>query len=72
MKKNNYLTYLNENYFYEIGYERKESKLKHLKMKKRQYRSNQGRSPKQECETQKVYFISVMAFILIVIYLILK
>ncbi len=41
-------------------------------MKKRQYRSNQGRSPKQECETQKVYFISVMAFILIVIYLMLK
>tara|TARA_B100000900_G_C20384997_1_gene636115 strand:+ start:259 stop:483 length:225 start_codon:yes stop_codon:yes gene_type:complete len=71
-KKKNYLTYLNDNYFYEIGFEKKESKLKDLKMKKRQYRSNQGRSPKQECETQKLYFICVLGLILTVIYLILK
>lgn len=72
MKKNNYLTYLNENYFYEIGFIKKESKLKDLKIKKRQYRSNQGRSPKQECETQKVFFVCLLGLILLIIYLILK
>ena len=43
-QKNKYLIYLNDNYFYEIGYIKKESKLKYIEMKK-QYRSNQGRSP---------------------------
>lgn len=32
--KKNYLTFLNENYFFEIGFARKESKLNHIKMKK--------------------------------------
>ncbi len=33
-KKKNYLAYLNDNYFYEIGYVKKESNIKYIKMKK--------------------------------------
>ena len=59
-KKEKYLTYLNDNYFYEIGYLRKESKLKKIKMKKQ----NQGRSPRQKEQT---YQTLKLAFILFVI-----
>tara|TARA_B100000519_G_C14092012_1_gene366801 strand:+ start:544 stop:777 length:234 start_codon:yes stop_codon:yes gene_type:complete len=62
-KKEKYLTYLNDNYFYEIGYLRKESKLKNIEMKK-QYRNNQGRSPRQKEQT---YQTLKLAFILFVI-----
>lgn len=41
-------------------------------MKKRQYRSNQGRSPKQQCETLKVLSIAIIGLILTTIYLVLK
>ena len=41
-------------------------------MKKRQYRSNQGRSPKQQCETLKVLSIAIIGLILTTIYLIIK
>tara|TARA_A100001011_G_scaffold44157_1_gene41397 strand:+ start:4516 stop:4737 length:222 start_codon:yes stop_codon:yes gene_type:complete len=61
MKSKNYLTYLNDNYFFEVGYLKKESKLKNLQMKK-QY--NQGRSPRQEEQT---YQTLKLAFILFVI-----
>jgi len=37
---------------------------------KRQYRSNQGRSPKQELETQKVLSVAIIGIILTTIYLI--
>ena len=61
MRSKNYLTYLNHNYFFEVGYIKKESKLKNLQMKK-QY--NQGRSPRQEEQT---YQTLKLAFILFVI-----
>jgi hypothetical protein len=61
MRSKNYLTYLNDNYFFEVGYLKKESKLKNLQMKK-QY--NQGRSPRQEEQT---YQTLKLAFILLVI-----
>ena len=61
MRSKNYLTYLNDNYFFEVGYLKKESKLKNLQMKK-QY--NQGRSPRQEEQT---YQTLKLAFILFVI-----
>lgn len=38
-------------------------------MKKRQYRSNQGRNPKQQTETLKVLSIAIIGLILITIYL---
>ena len=60
-QKKKYLTYLNDNYFYEIGYIKKESKLKNIQMKK-QY--NQGRSPRQQEQT---YQTLKLAFILFVI-----
>lgn len=60
-QKNKYLTYLNDNYFYEIGYIKKESKLKYIQMKK-QY--NQGRSPEKEEQT---YQTLKLAFILFVV-----
>lgn len=41
---------------------------KNMKEKKRQYRSNQGRDPKKNCETYKVI---QLAFICLVISLIL-
>ncbi len=59
-QKKKYLTYLNDNYFYEIGYIRKESKLKNIEMKKQ----NQGRSPRQKEQT---YQTLKLAFILFVI-----
>tara|TARA_Y100001972_G_scaffold113692_1_gene148661 strand:+ start:516 stop:740 length:225 start_codon:yes stop_codon:yes gene_type:complete len=59
-KKEKYLTYLNDNYFYEIGYLRKESKLRNIEMKKQ----NQGRSPRQKEQT---YQTLKLAFILFVI-----
>jgi len=72
-KKKNYLTYLNEHYFYEIGFVKKESKLKDLKMEKRQYRSNQGRSPKKEEEIfQLLFFISKLLIVPYVLYLFVK
>jgi hypothetical protein len=61
MRSKNYLTYLNDNYFFEVGYLKKESKLKNIEMKK-QY--NQGRSPRQEEQT---YQTLKLAFILLVI-----
>ena len=61
MRSKNYLTYLNDNYFFEVGYIKKESKLKNVQMKK-QY--NQGRSPRQEEQT---YQTLKLAFILLVI-----
>ncbi len=68
MKKQKYLTYLNNNYFYEVVFEKKQSKLKDLKIKKqRQYRSNQGRSPKKEQQIMnviKVGFIGLIVTIL--------
>ncbi|QDP63479.1 MAG: hypothetical protein Tp139SUR460282_14 [Prokaryotic dsDNA virus sp.] len=70
---NNYLTFLNDNYFYEIGYERKESKLKDIKMKKRQYRSNQGRSPEKVNEIFKLFaFIGKILILPYLIYKIIK
>lgn len=62
MKSKNYLTYLNENYFYEIGYIKKESNLKNIQMKKqRQYRSNQGRRPeKAEVTYQTLKFAFIL------------
>ena len=62
-QRNKYLIYLNDNYFYEIGYIKKESKLKYIQMKK-QYRSNQGRSPEKEEQT---YQTLKLAFILFVV-----
>jgi hypothetical protein len=41
-------------------------------MKKRQFRSNQGRNPKKECETQKLLFFAIVGLVLIIIYLIIK
>ena len=41
-------------------------------MIKRQYRSNQGRSPEQECETQKLIFVATIILIILTIYLILS
>ena len=61
MRSKNYLTYLNDNYFFEVWYLKKESKLKNIQMKK-QY--NQGRSPRQEEQT---YQTLKLAFILFVI-----
>ena len=61
MKSKNYLTYLNDNYFFEVGYLKKESKLKNVQMKKKY---NQGRSPRQEDQT---YQTLKLAFILFVI-----
>jgi hypothetical protein len=60
-QKKKYLTYLNDNYFYEIGYIKKESKLINIQMKK-QY--NQGRSPEKEEQT---YQTLKLAFILFVV-----
>ena len=60
-QRNKYLIYLNDNYFYEIGYIKKESKLKNIQMKK-QY--NQGRSPEKEEQT---YQTLKLAFILFVV-----
>ena len=56
MRSKNYLTYLNDNYFFEVGYIKKESNMK------KQY--NQGRSPRQEEQT---YQTLKLAFILFVI-----
>jgi|TARA_X000001382_G_scaffold128311_1_gene117752 hypothetical protein len=65
MKKKNYLTYLNNNYFYEIGFEKKESKLKDLKIKKeRQYRSSQGRPPRQRVTNNKMFGWSLLGLII--------
>tara|TARA_R100001015_G_C4599004_1_gene154079 strand:+ start:544 stop:783 length:240 start_codon:yes stop_codon:yes gene_type:complete len=62
LKKKNYLTYLNDNYFYEIGYIKKESKLKNIQMKKqRQYRGSQGRRPeKAEVTYQTLKFAFIL------------
>lgn len=57
-QRNKYLIYLNDNYFYEIGYIKKESNMK------KQYRSNQGRSPEKEEQT---YQTLKLAFILFVV-----
>lgn len=54
-QKNKYLTYLNDNYFYEIGYIKKESNMK---------KQNQGRTPRQKEQT---YQTLKLAFILFVI-----
>lgn len=73
MKKNKYLTYLNENYFYEIGFEKKESKLKDLKIKKqRQYRSNQGRSPQKMSKSYKLFGWSILGLLISVLIMIFK
>jgi len=65
MKKQKYLTYLNDNYFYEVGFEKKESKLKDLKIKKhRQYRSAQGRPPKQRETNNKMLGWSIIGLII--------
>lgn len=46
-KKMNYLQYINDNYFREIGYIKMQSKIDKIKVDKpRQYRSRQGRSDK--------------------------
>jgi len=73
MKKKNYLTYLNDNYFYEIGFEKKESKLKDLKIKKhRQYRSNQGRSPQRMNKAYKLFGWSILGLLITIIIMIFK
>ena len=59
-QKNKYLTYLNDNYFYEIGYIKKESKLKYIQMKK-QY--NQGRSPEKEEQTYQTLKLAFILFV---------
>jgi hypothetical protein len=41
--------------------------MKKIKKKIRQYRSNQGRSPKKMEESYKVMFISIVMIIIIVI-----
>ena len=41
--------------------------MKKIKKKIRQYRSNQGRSPKKMEESYKVIFISIVMIIIIVI-----
>jgi hypothetical protein len=72
MKKKNYLTYLNDNYFYEIGFEKKESKLKDLKIKKeRQYRSSQGRPPRQRETNNKMLGWSLVGLIITIIFIII-
>tara|TARA_R100001509_G_C4792017_1_gene190096 strand:- start:211 stop:453 length:243 start_codon:yes stop_codon:yes gene_type:complete len=72
MKKQKYLTYLNENYFYEIGFEKKESKLKDLKTKKnRQYRSHQGRPPRQRETNNKMLGWSLVGLIITIIFIII-
>lgn len=40
-------------------------------MKKRQYRSNQGRKPKQVAETQKVITVAFIGLLGVTVYLIL-
>ena len=60
LKKEKYLTYLNDNYFYEIGYQRKESKLKSIEMKKQ----NQGRSPRQEEQTYQTLKLAFIIFVI--------
>ena len=59
-QKNKYLIYLNDNYFYEIGYIKKESKLKYIQMKK-QY--NQGRSPEKEEQTYQTLKLAFILFV---------
>jgi len=59
-QKKKYLTYLNDNYFYEIGYIKKESKLKYIQMKK-QY--NQGRSPEKEEQTYQTLKLAFILFV---------
>ena len=56
-QKNKYLTYLNDNYFYEIGYIKKESNMK------KQYRSNQGRSPEKEEQTYQTLKLAFIVFV---------
>ncbi len=64
-KKKNYLAYLNDNYFYEIGYVKKESNIKYIKMKKqRQYRSNQGRNPKKDEVTYQTLKFALIVFLI--------
>tara|TARA_R100000655_G_scaffold109203_1_gene163087 strand:- start:348 stop:587 length:240 start_codon:yes stop_codon:yes gene_type:complete len=64
-KKKNYLAYLNDNYFYEIGYVKKESNIKYIKMKKqRQYGSNQGRSPKKNEVTYQTLKFAFIVFLI--------
>jgi len=60
LQKKRYLTYLNDNYFYEIGYIKKESKLKYIQMKK-QY--NQGRSPEKEEQTYQTLKLAFILFV---------
>jgi hypothetical protein len=72
MKKQKYLTYLNENYFYEIGFEKKESKIKDLKTKKhRQYRGSQGRPPRQRETNNKMLGWSLVGLIITIIFIII-
>ena len=73
MKKQKYLNYLNDNYFYEIGFEKKQSKLKNLKIKKhRQFRSRQGRSDKRYIESYKAFTVSLFCLILIFVIIFLS
>lgn len=69
MKSQKYLTFLNENYFKEKGFIKIESKMK--KKKFRQYRSNQGKSPKHMEKTYKMLYWSLLGLIfsLILIFL---
>lgn len=46
--------------------------MKKIKKKIRQYRSNQGRSPKKMEESYKVIFISIVIILIITCVLILK
>ena len=71
-QKKKYLTYLNDNYFFEVGYEKKQSNLKNVKVKK-QYRTNQGRSKKQyESNYQTLKLAFVVFAISVVAYLFLQ
>tara|TARA_B100000963_G_C22547342_1_gene635052 strand:- start:977 stop:1210 length:234 start_codon:yes stop_codon:yes gene_type:complete len=71
-QKKKYLTYLNDNYFFEVGYEKKQSNLKNVKVKK-QYRTNQGRSKKQyESSYQTLKLAFVVFAISVVAYLFLQ
>ena len=73
-RKNKYLEYLNDNYFYEIGYTRKESNIKYIEMKEhRQYRSNQGRNPKKDEVTyQTLKFALIIFFMCLCFFLMLQ
>ena len=67
LKSKNYLTFLNENYFFEVGFKNIESSINNKQMKKkkvRQYRSAQGRPPRQRETNNKMLGWSIIGLII--------